>query len=64
MTLNGTLTTPNNQLQGSRLILNLRRAGARGTPTSIVRRQDETLDWEALRLDVYTEECGRIESAC
>ncbi|KAJ3531293.1 hypothetical protein NMY22_g8213 [Coprinellus aureogranulatus] len=33
---------------GSHLILNLRRAGGRGTPTSLIRRQDRTLDLEAI----------------
>ncbi|TEB21898.1 hypothetical protein FA13DRAFT_1779009 [Coprinellus micaceus] len=50
---------------GSSLILNLRRAGGRGTPTSIVQRQDETIDWDAVRLDALmdTRGSGRIEGA-
>ncbi|TEB21883.1 hypothetical protein FA13DRAFT_1741420 [Coprinellus micaceus] len=37
---------------GSSLILNLRRAGGRGTPTLIVKRQDETLDLDGVHLVV------------
>ncbi|TEB21885.1 hypothetical protein FA13DRAFT_1779001 [Coprinellus micaceus] len=44
------------------LILNLRRAGGRGTPTLIVQRQDETLEWDVMRFGGGTEESGRVEN--
>lgn len=51
------------RLQGSSLILNLRRAGGRGTPTLIVQRLDEILEWDARHLGEGTGESGQVESA-